>query len=103
MQALRFLLSRWVLSFVGIAILAALVWLFGPLLPSFEDWVPRLAVVIGLLLVWATSNLSLDLFHRRRERKLESGVAEKTPRRPMTAPERKRRRSGSGCPRPWPC
>jgi type VI secretion system protein ImpL len=79
MQALRFLLSRWVLSFVGIAILAALVWLFGPLLPSFEDWVPRLAVVIGLLLVWATSNLSLDLFHRRRERKLESGVAEKTP------------------------
>ena len=79
MQALRFLLSRWVLSFVGIAILAALVWLFGPLLPSFEDWVPRLAVVIGLLLVWATSNLSLDLFHRRREQKLESGVAEKTP------------------------
>ena len=78
MQALRFLLSRWVLSFVGIAILAALVWLFGPLLPSFEDWVPRLAVVIGLLLVWATSNLSLDLFHRRREQKLESGVAEKT-------------------------
>jgi type VI secretion system protein ImpL len=79
MQALRFLLSRWVLSFVGIAILAALVWLFGPLLPSFEDWVPRLSVVIGLLLVWATSNLSLDLFHRRREQKLESGVAEKTP------------------------
>ena len=79
MQALRFLLSRWVLSFVGIAILAVLVWLFGPLLPSFEDWVPRLAVVIGLLLVWATSNLSLDLFHRRREQKLESGVAEKTP------------------------
>jgi type VI secretion system protein ImpL len=79
MQALRFLLSRWVLSFVGIAILAALVWLFGPLLPAFEDWVPRLSVVIGLLLVWATSNLSLDLFHRRREQKLESGVAEKTP------------------------
>ncbi len=79
MQALRFLLSRWVLSFVGIAILAVLVWLFGPLLPSFEDWVPRLAVVIGLLLVWATSNLSLDLFHRRREQKLESGVAEKIP------------------------
>ena len=79
MQALRFLLSRWVLSFVGIAILALLVWLFGPLIPSFESWVPRLAVVIGLLLTWATSNLSLDLLHRRREQKLESGVAEKTP------------------------
>jgi len=70
MQALRFLLSRWVLSFVGIAILAVLVWLFGPLIPSFESWVPRLAVVIGLLLTWATSNLSLDLLHRRREQKL---------------------------------
>ncbi|HEV7542969.1 MAG TPA: type VI secretion system membrane subunit TssM [Reyranella sp.] len=79
MQALRFLLSRWVLSFVGIAILAVLVWLFGPLIPSFESWVPRLAVVIGLLLAWATSNLSLDLLHRRREQKLESGVAEKVP------------------------
>ena len=79
MQALRFLLSRWVLSFVGIAILALLVWLFGPLLPSFESWVPRLAVVVGLLLTWATSNLLLDLLHRRREQKLESGVAEKTP------------------------
>jgi type VI secretion system protein ImpL len=79
MQALRFLLSRWVLSFVGIAILAVLVWLFGPLIPSFESWVPRLAVVIGLLLTWATSNLSLDLLRRRREQKLESGVAEKVP------------------------
>jgi type VI secretion system protein ImpL len=79
MQVLRFLISRWVLSFVGIAILAVLVWLFGPLIPSFESWVPRLAVVVGLLLVWATSNLLLDLLHRRREQKLESGVAEKTP------------------------
>ncbi len=79
MQALRFLLSRWMLSFVGIAILALLVWLFGPLIPSFGSWVPRLAFVIGLLLTWATSNLSLDLLHRHREQKLESGVAEKTP------------------------
>ncbi len=79
MQALRFLLSRWVLSFVGIVILAVLVWLFGPVIPSFENWVPRLAVVVGLLLTWATANLSLDLLHRRREQKLESGVAEKSP------------------------
>ena len=79
MQALRFLLSRWVLSFLGIVILAVLIWLFGPLIPSFESWVPRLAIVIGLLLTWATSNLSLDLLHRRREQKLESGVAEKAP------------------------
>src|SRR5260370_11371023 len=79
MQALRFLLSCWVLSFVGMVILAVLVWLFGPVIHSFENWVPRLAVVVGLLLTWATANLSLDLLHRRREQKLESGVAEKSP------------------------
>src|SRR5258708_18055930 len=79
MQVMRFLLSRWLLSCVGIAILAVLVWLFGALIPSFESWAPRLAVVVGLLLVWATSNLLLDLLHRRREQKLEIGVAEKTP------------------------
>ena len=33
--------SRWFLSFVGIALLAVLVWLFGPLLSCLEDWSPR--------------------------------------------------------------
>ena len=50
MKALRFLASRWVLSFVGVAILALLVWFFGPLLPLLEGWVPRLAVVAEDLL-----------------------------------------------------
>ena len=36
MKALRFLASRWVLSFAGVAILALLVWFFGPLLPLLE-------------------------------------------------------------------
>jgi type VI secretion system protein ImpL len=79
MQVIRFLLSRWALSFVGVLILAALVWSFGPLLPFFEEWVPRLAVVVGLLLIWAASNVTLDLIRRRREQRLESGVAEKPP------------------------
>ena len=104
MQALRFLLSRWVLSFVGIAILAVLVWLFGPLIPSFESWVPRLAIVIGLLLTWATSNLSLDLASpapraEARKRRRREGC----PRRSMTAQAKKRPRFGNGCPRPWRC
>jgi type VI secretion system protein ImpL len=76
MKVLRILTSRWVLSFVGVAILAVLVWLFGPLLDFLEGWVPRLAIVVGLLLVWAISNLLLDLLRRRREQKLERGVAE---------------------------
>ena len=77
MKALRFLASRWVLSFVGVAILAMLVWFFGPLLPLLEGWVARLVVILCLLVVWAAANVALDFNRRRRERKLESGVAEK--------------------------
>src|SRR6185369_10050899 len=79
MQVLRILTSRWLLSFVGVAILALLVWFFGPLIELFEGWLPRLVVVLVLLLVWVASNLLLDLLRRRREQRLESGVAEKTP------------------------
>jgi type VI secretion system protein ImpL len=76
MQFLRILAARWVLSFVGVAILAALVWFFGPLVDALEGWVPRLAIVLALLLAWGITNLLLDLFRRRRERKLERGVVE---------------------------
>lgn len=76
MKVMRFLLSRWVLSFVGIVILAALVWFFGPLVEMLEGWVPRTAIVVGLVLIWAVVNLLLDLLHRRREQNLEKGVAE---------------------------
>ncbi|MGH8735684.1 MAG: type VI secretion system membrane subunit TssM, partial [Burkholderiales bacterium] len=65
------------LSFVGVAILALLVWFFGPLLPLLEGWVARLVVILCLLAVWAATNVALDFNRRRRERKLESGVAEK--------------------------
>src|SRR5262245_23417564 len=77
MKALRFLISRWVLSLTGVAILALLVWFFGPLLPLLEGWVARLVVVLALLVIWAASNVTLDLLRKRREQKLESGVTEK--------------------------
>jgi type VI secretion system protein ImpL len=77
MQAvLRFLGSRWVLSFVGVAILALLVWFFGPLVEFLEGWVARLAIVLALLVIWAGTNLILDLLGRQREQKLEKGVTE---------------------------
>lgn len=77
MQSLvRLLRSRWTLSFVGVAILAVLVWLFGPLVGFLEGWIARLAVVLALAAIWATTNLTLDVMHRRRERQLEQGVAE---------------------------
>ncbi len=78
MQALRILTSRWVLSFVGVAILGLLVWFFGPLIEFFEGWLPRLVVVVVMLLIWGISNLLLDLYRRRREQRLETGVAEHT-------------------------
>jgi type VI secretion system protein ImpL len=76
MSVLRFLISRWVLSFVGIAILSALVWFFGPLIEMLEGWIPRTAIIAGLVLIWAVVNLLLDLLRRRREHNLEKGVAE---------------------------
>ena len=74
---LRTLASRWTISFVGVLILALLIWFFGPLLEALEGWLPRLACVLALLLVWGVSNLVLDALRRRREQRLESGVAEK--------------------------
>jgi type VI secretion system protein ImpL len=78
-RALHILASRWVLSFVGAAILALLVWIFGPLLDVLEAWLPRLAIVLALVLVWLVANLLIDLRRQRRERALEQGVAEKAP------------------------
>lgn len=69
------LTSRWLISFVGAAILAALGWFFAPLVDALQGLVPRLAVVLAVMLVWLVSNLGLDFARRRRERQLESGVA----------------------------
>lgn len=76
MAFLRFLLSRWVLSLLGVVVLGLLVWFFGPLLATFEEWLPRLLVILGFVVVWAVTNLLLDWRRRRRERTLEAGVTE---------------------------
>ena len=69
------LASRWCISFVGTALLAALVWIFGPLLPSFDDWPPRLALVIALLAVCTAGNALLDARARGRDAALARGIA----------------------------
>jgi type VI secretion system protein ImpL len=70
---------RWVASFVGTALLAALLWLFGPFLPALAGQGARLAVVLGMLILWAGVNLALDLYRRRREERLAEGIAAATP------------------------
>ena len=42
---LRFLGSRWFLSFIGVVLLSVLVWLFGPFLAFLDDWITRAIVI----------------------------------------------------------
>ena len=73
-QILGFLLSRWFLSFIGTALLAILVWFFGPLLTWLESWIVRLIIVLLMFVVWAGVNLLLDLLKRRRDADLTAGL-----------------------------
>jgi len=69
------LTSRWFYTFVGTALLAALVWVYAPLLPQFEDAALRLVVILAMLLVWGGANVLLDARRRRRDAMLAKGVA----------------------------
>ncbi|HVB17585.1 MAG TPA: type VI secretion system membrane subunit TssM, partial [Stellaceae bacterium] len=73
---LAFLIARWALSFIGTALLAVLVWFFGPFVAVFEDWVARLIVIIAMFAIWAGVNLLLDWRRRRREAARAAGVAD---------------------------
>ncbi len=77
-RILGMLVSRWSISFLGTALLAALAWVFGPLLPPLADWPMRLALVLVMLLVWAVANLLLELLRRGRETALEAGLTSQT-------------------------
>ena len=71
---LRLLLSRWALTFVGTALLAALIWFFGPLIGGLEPELVRLGLAVLLLLVWAGANYGLDHARRAREAGLATGL-----------------------------
>ncbi len=74
-QALETLMSRWCISFVGTALLAGLAWFFAPLLAGFEDWPPRVALIVALLLAWGGGNALLDLRRLQRDAALAKGIA----------------------------
>ena len=42
---------------------------------GFEDWPPRVALVMALLMAWAGVNAMLDLRRLRREAALAKGIA----------------------------
>jgi type VI secretion system protein ImpL len=71
---LRFLGSRWFLSFIGVALLSALVWLFGPFLSFLEDWLPRVIIIVVMLLIWGGVNFWLDRRRKKNETALVEGV-----------------------------
>jgi type VI secretion system protein ImpL len=70
------LVSRWFITFIGTALLALLVWFFGPFLAILEAWGVRLAIVIVMLTLWAGLNLVLDIRRARRDAALAKGVTE---------------------------
>ncbi len=79
--------SRWLLTFIGTALLAALVWVFGPFLAALEPWLPRAAVIAVLFGVWVVANLAIDWRRRARDTALATGVAEADPAAVASAEE----------------
>jgi type VI secretion system protein ImpL len=71
---LRFLGSRWILSFIGVALLGVLVWLFGPFISFLEGWITRAIVIVVMLLIWCGVNFWLDRRRRKNENALLEGV-----------------------------
>ncbi|MFL5335909.1 MAG: type VI secretion system membrane subunit TssM [Geminicoccaceae bacterium] len=75
---LAVLTARWFLTLVGAAVLAALIWYFGPLLavadqkPLVSDF-NRLLAILGITLLWGVSNLwSLRRSHARGQALVEA-------------------------------
>ena len=68
--------ARWLFGFIGVALLAGLVWVFAPLWPVMEPVLPRVAAIQVLLVAWAVANLVLDWRSRARDAALGAGLTE---------------------------
>ena len=66
---------RWIVTLVGVQMLAGVVWVLGPILPLLEPQTIRLAAVGGLVFLWLCVNLLLDVLRSGREKALTEGVA----------------------------
>ncbi len=81
------LLSRWLLSGIAVALLAALVWVFGPFLSVLEGVLPRAGVIVLLVVIWAAVNWWIGHRRRARDAALAAGVAEADPATSASAEE----------------
>ena len=69
---IAFLTSRWFLTGIGAAVLAALAWFLGPLLSFLEDWPIRLGIVLLIALVW----FGLNFWIARRRTQADTALIE---------------------------
>jgi type VI secretion system protein ImpL len=76
MAFLRFLGSRWFLSFVGVALLCVLVWVFGPFLGFLEGWLTRAIIIAVLALLWLGINFWISWRRNKADAALAKGAAE---------------------------
>jgi type VI secretion system protein ImpL len=68
-------LARWLLSALGVAIIAALIWFFAPFWSPLAGIVPR-AIIVGLIvLLWLGVNLWLDHRARKRASAVETAIS----------------------------
>src|ERR1700683_4427046 len=70
---------RWLLTFIGTAILVVLLWIFGPLLWFLDNSIVLSAITAVVLLVWLGLNLWVDHRRRRRDAALAAAVAQAEP------------------------
>ncbi len=75
-KILGFFASRWFLSFLAAAVLAALVWFFAPFIHALSGVIVRLVIILVILLVWLGANLLLDRRRKKRDAALAAGVAD---------------------------
>lgn len=74
-MTLKLGLMRWLATLVGVQLLCGIAWVLGPLLAALDPWPARLALVMGLILLWGAANLLLDLRSARRDVALAKGAA----------------------------
>ncbi|MEE3500630.1 type VI secretion system membrane subunit TssM [Acidiphilium acidophilum] len=72
-------LVRWLLSGLGVAIIAALIWFFAPFWPPLAGILPRALIIVLALAIWLGVNLWLDHRARKRARAVEAAITTAPP------------------------